>query len=650
MGAIIGLVCFREEKNLASLPVIVSFGGISPAGRSSFHHGYRRMLADVLDAETVKQTYTDLAILMNLLKYKEGAYTDAEGNPVDLDDWLAHHRPHITDHTLVRKLEKNLFDPDAMLTHTASKLSMAESNPISFEMRSRHLPNSIPDNWKVETLNDGTDKVRVTIEGDLEVLFKDARTSTVNSAGQLPSGFKPDKLYASRSHPRGLQLSVYGASDALHAMGIDWEEVMSRVSPDEVGVFASSSMTQLDENGNGGLLQSHLQGKRVSSKQLALGFAEMPADFINAYLLGNVGGTGANVGACATFLYNLKLGMEEIRSGRKRVVVVGDAEAAITPEVIDGFRTMGALAEDKALLALDGGDVVNHRRACRPFSSNCGFTLAEGAQFVVLFDDALAVELGANILGAVGDVFVNADGYKKSISSPGVGNYVTMAKAMASARAIVGDEGIKRSFVQAHGTGTPQNRVTESHILNEMAKTFGIDNWPVAAVKSYLGHTLAVAAGDQLMSTLGVWQYGIIPAISTIDHIAEDVHDSHLNILQQNLEVGPEGMDVAILNSKGFGGNNASACILSPHVTRSMLAKKYGDSALADYAKRNEGVQEKARQYDEAARKGLAEPVYKFGQDVKEGNDVSLSQSELRISGYENPISLDIENPYKEMC
>lgn len=634
---------------MASLPVIVSFGGISPAGRSSFHHGYRRILAEVLDAETVKQTYTDLAILMNLLKYKNGSYTDAKGIPVDLDEWLATHRPHISDHTLVRKLEKNLFDPDAMPAHTAATIAAAGDKSLSFEMRSRHLPNTIPDDWTVASLNDGTDKVRVSLAGALDMLFKDTRTSTVNSAGQLPSGFAPDKLYASRNHPRGLQLSIYGASDAMHALGIDWDQVMMHVSPDEVGVFASSSMTQLDENGNGGLLQSHLKGKRVSSKQLALGFAEMPADFINAYVLGNVGGTGANVGACATFLYNLKQGIEEIRSGRKRVVIVGDAEAAITPEVIDGFRTMGALAEDKELLALDGGDVINHRRACRPFSSNCGFTLAEGAQFVVLFDDSLALELGANILGAVGDVFVNADGFKKSISSPGVGNYVTMAKALASARAIVGDEGIQRSFVQAHGTSTPQNRVTESHILNEMAKTFGISQWPVTAVKSYLGHSLAVAAGDQLMSTLGVWQYGIIPGINTIDHIADDVHNSDLNILTENLDVGIEGIDVAFLNSKGFGGNNASASILAPHVTRKMLEKKHGAAALTEHAKRNVAVQEKSQQYDEAARKGQAELIYKFGLNVRDGEHVSLSKTELKIAGYENPISLELENPYSDM-
>jgi len=250
----------------------------------------------------------------------------------------------------------------------------------------------------------------------------------------------------------------------------------------------------------------------------------------------------------------------------------------------------------------------------------------------------------------VGDVFVNADGFKKSISSPGVGNYVTMAKTLASARAIVGDEGLQRSFVQAHGTGTPQNRVTESHILNEMAKTFGINNWPITAVKSYLGHTLAVAAGDQLMSTLGVWKYGIIPAISTIDHIADDVHNSELNILTDNLEVGAEGIDVAILNSKGFGGNNASASILAPHVTRTMLEKKHGTAALVQHSKRNEAVQAKAQQYDEAARKGQTELIYKFGQNVKEGSDVTLSKSELKIDGYQNPISLQLDNPYGDMC
>ena len=67
-------------------------------------------------------------------------------------------------------------------------------------------------------------------------------------------------------------------------------------------------MGQLDFNGSGGMLQSALLGKRVSAKNCPLGLAEMTADFVNAYVIGVT--TGANVGACATFLYNLRQGMK----------------------------------------------------------------------------------------------------------------------------------------------------------------------------------------------------------------------------------------------------------------------------------------------------------------------------------------------------
>src|SRR5690606_16787980 len=80
---------------------------------------------------------------------------------------------------------------------------------------------------------------------------------------------------------------------------------------------------------------------------------------------------------------------------------------------------------------LDGlgrDDTPDFRRASRPFGENGGFTIAESAQFIVLTDDALALELGLSIYGSVGDVFINADGYKKSISNPGIGNYLPWAK------------------------------------------------------------------------------------------------------------------------------------------------------------------------------------------------------------------------------
>ena len=466
----------------------------------------------------------------------------------------------------------------------------------------------------------------------------------------MPTGFDPGALYPSRNHPRGLQLTVYGASDAVHSIGIDWTTLRRLVPPDAFAVYSGSAMGQLDQNGIGGMLQAPMMGKRPTSKQAALGLCERPTDFINAYILGSVGSTGAVIGACATFLYNLKQGIDDIRSGHRRVALVGGAEAPITPEIIEGYRTMGALTEDEALMTLDGTNEVDNRRACRPFSVNAGFTLAEAAVYVVLMDDELALELGAEIYGSVPDVFVNADGFKKSIPSPGIGNYVTMAKAMATARSLIGDGGLReRSYIHAHGTGTPQNRVTESEIMNELAKTFGITNWPVAAVKAYLGHTLAPASGDQLTSALGTWKYGFIPGIATIDHIADDVHASHLTIGSGHIARPPESLEVAFINSKGFGGNNATGLALSPNLTLKMLEKRHGRDELLAHARRNESVREKARDYDQRASYGEATPIYQFGEGVLEGEDLDFDDATIQIPGFEQPIELNMPNPFADM-
>ena len=188
---------------------------------------------------------------------------------------------------------------------------------------------------------------------------------------------------------------------------------------------------------------------------------------------------------------------------------------------MDGYLAMGALATDKGLRQLDGQtdtEQPDNRRACRPFGDNCGFTMAESAQVVILMDDALAIELGAPILAGAPFVSVRADGAKKSISGPGAGNYVTMAEAVSTLRSMLGSQRLREGgMVQAHGTGTPQNRVTESTLLSKVAQAFDIKDWPVAAIKSFVGHSLAAAAGDQLTATLGIWQHGIIPAIHTID-------------------------------------------------------------------------------------------------------------------------------------
>ncbi len=613
---------------MTHLPVIVGFGGVNPAGRSSGHHAYRRLVIDKLGAEASDRTFAALAALM--------------GGQDDHD--------FITRHTLIRKLESNLFDARAIRLNKTAKLSAPQDRPVTFTISPNQLPDNLPANWSLDTTD--SRMTIVTVETDLEVMLPDTRISKVQSAGQLPTGFYPHKLYQSRNHPRGLQLTVYGASDAIQSLGINWQEVRDRVPADRIAIYASSAMGQLDANGSGGMLQSGLMGKRVSSKNLALGLAQMTADFVNAYILGSVGSTGANVGACATFLYNLRQGIEDIRSGKFRAVLVGSSEAPLTPDVIEGYRTMGALAEDEALKKLDdyASKEPDYRRACRPFAENCGFTLSEGSQFLILFDDELALEMGTNIYGCIADVFINADGFKKSIPGPGIGNYVTVGKAMGLVKSMLGEDALRnRTYMQAHGTGTPQNRVTESHIFNEMAKNFGIEKWPIAAIKSYLGHSLACAAGDQITASLGVWNDGIIPGITTVDKIADDVHSSNLDYLLKHREIDPSSMDASFINSKGFGGNNATAIVLAPHVTKSMLKKRHGKDKMKNHEHLNEAVQQRTKDYDDDMIKGDTSLIYKFGEGVIDGEELALSADKICIPGHVQDISLEIPNPYEDM-
>jgi acetoacetyl-[acyl-carrier protein] synthase len=297
---------------------------------------------------------------------------------------------------------------------------------------------------------------------------------------------------------------------------------------------------------------------------------------------------------------------------------------------------MGALASDKALSELDGTDSVDYRRTSRPFSHNCGFTLGESAQFVILMNDARALELGAQVYGAVGDVFVNADGFKKSIASPGVGNYITFAKAAKSLERAIGKDALQQNtFVQAHGTSTPLNRTSESIIFDETAKHFGIENWPVAAIKAYVGHSLMSAAGDQLINTLGVFNQGIVPGIHTIDEVAPDVSRDCLSFSKAHQSYDANHFKGALLNAKGFGGNNASASILAPAAAEKCLADKCTKSELSIYLNRREASQEKAHAYAESVQQAPAELMYHFNHNVLADDAVSFEGDVLRVGDFE---------------
>src|SRR4051812_45309638 len=99
---------------MSHLPVIVSFGGIGPAGRSSSHMAYQRLVFDKLAREDQLVTLQNLAVLMNLITCEGGNWT-ANGRSVALGPFLQEQQQQILAGTLIRKLETNLFDPAQLL-------------------------------------------------------------------------------------------------------------------------------------------------------------------------------------------------------------------------------------------------------------------------------------------------------------------------------------------------------------------------------------------------------------------------------------------------------------------------------------------------------------------------------------------------------
>ena len=628
-----------------ALPVIVGFGGYNAAGRSSSHQAFRRMVLESLSVAEQQQTVVSLACLMARVTKEGQGYRDASGQLLTAAEVDSRYRADIINGTLIRRIES--FDPARVPGNKKISLTQAQGSDITFTMAKRDLPKTIPSDWQVRDLDDGT--AEITAPSTSSLLVESYYELVAKSAGELPTGFNPSDHYNSRFHPRGLQMALLGASDAIHSLGIPWDKIANSVQPDEVGVYSSSVLSQMCDEGFGGLLQSRLKGNRTTAKQLPLGLNSMPADFINAYVLGSVGHTEAITGACASFLYVLQAAVRDIRSGRRRVAILGNAEAGVTPEIMEGFANMSALASEENLCKLDGTKTADWRRASRPFGDNCGFTLSEATQYIVLMDDALAMELGADIHGAVPDVFINADGVKKSISAPGVGNYISFSKAVATAISIVGAETVqKHSFVHAHGSSTPANRTTESELIDRVAEAFDIDEWPVTAIKAYVGHSLSTASGDQLVAALGTFKYDLIPGIKTITQVASDVHQQRARFPLQDLDVSATKMDVAFINSKGFGGNNATAVVLSPRKVDSMLAARYGDK-FQDYLLQREKTRAAAADYAERADAAELNVIYRFGDDLINDAEVTISRRELRLPGFAQSVLFKTENPWPDM-
>jgi 3-oxoacyl-[acyl-carrier-protein] synthase II len=244
--------------------------------------------------------------------------------------------------------------------------------------------------------------------------------------------------------------------------------------------------------------------------------------------------------ACASGASAIQLGVEAVRRGETDAALCVAAEGSVSPEALIRFSLLSALSTSNE----------PPEEAAKPFSKNRdGFVMAEGAGALVLESLESAKARGAKILGIVEGCGERADAFHRTRSSP------DGKPIIGCIREAIADAGLTPDdidYVNAHGTGTPENDKMEglgvTTVLGERAATV-----PISSNKSMIGHTLSAAGAVEAIVTLMTLDHQRLPPtinyrvpdpaipLDVVPNVARDAKVTH-----------------ALSNSFGFGGQNVS--------------------------------------------------------------------------------------------
>ena len=118
---------------MSHLPVIVGFGGYNAAGRSSFHHAFRRTVLASLDNEKRVKTLLSLATLMNLVSHHDGHYIDSDNVPMTAEQVAEKYQTTIEQNTLIRRIHAEYFDVDAVSSVKDVQLNSSENSVFNYQ-------------------------------------------------------------------------------------------------------------------------------------------------------------------------------------------------------------------------------------------------------------------------------------------------------------------------------------------------------------------------------------------------------------------------------------------------------------------------------------------------------------------------------------
>ena len=141
---------------------------------------------------------------------------------------------------------------------------------------------------------------------------------------------------------------------------------------------------------------------------------------------------------------------------------------------------------------------------------------------------------------------------------------------------------------------------------------------------------MAAAGGDQMISTLGSWKNNLIPGITSTPELAENVHKENVRFLLKNKRIEDDEFDFAVLNAKGFGGNNGTSLVASPSQTMKMLESKYSKSDIQKYLKKKSKIDDQLNDSKQEILQGDTKSRYIFGESVIAGmNDFDIEEDKI---------------------
>jgi 3-oxoacyl-[acyl-carrier-protein] synthase II len=251
------------------------------------------------------------------------------------------------------------------------------------------------------------------------------------------------------------------------------------------------------------------------------------------------------VSACASSTHALISCFDYIRMGRADIMITGGSEAAITKASVGGFSAMKAMSERND----------SPETASRPFDKDRdGFVLGEGAGAFVFEEYEHAMKRGATIYGEVIGGGMTADAYHMTAPHPdglGARNVMTLA---------IKDAGLNPedvNYVNVHGTSTPLGDIAETKAILGVFGDAAYD-LNISSTKSMTGHLLGGAGAVEALACVIAINEGFIPP--TINHFTDDPEfDPKLNFTFNHAQ--ERKIDVALSNTFGFGGHNASLII-----------------------------------------------------------------------------------------